>query len=420
MLLWRYAAFLLQECQIFFQIDFSFLYSLFFSRYFNDNVVLFTDGMANEGLTETDEVIRELNKSIESLRVESHFDKDYHIKLAALGTGGFLPELLFDLGMTFSSDAFYFLEEKTNLELNMMKPVMLRQTSLVSSMQVEMEALNGVKLDKRYMTKEYVPYDPDNAEEQDDTKIKYYIHDIACDLSRHLVCYLKLPHKHKKVLKNKDVFSIKISYRDCKNEVRTFDKIMTYDDIPKKPEDNTEKDIIVNAQHETRLMAKRTLDSAAKFMKKLDRTRCREVLQVGSEAIRAYCEFIGTLISEECLEYLVHWNEPILENFEFCNQFISDMSVRWDDAWARLKAMSSSLGREVPTASGVFMEGAEMYTPMKVDEKMEGLCSRLKDMYNSKGLNTDTIDQYKTVIKELKDKLEKLEEEGVDFKETRI
>ena len=377
--------------------------------------------MANEGLVETDEMVRELKKHIASLREESHFEKDYQVKLATLGTGGFLPELLFDIGMTFSSDAFYFLEENTNLELNMMKPVLLRQTALVTSMRIELEAINGVKLVREHMSTEYEPYDPDvNYQTSPETKAKYYIHDIACDMSRHLVCYLKLPNKHKKLLKNKDVLTLKITYRDSNNATRTCEKCIPYAEIPYKEPKSLEKDIIVNSQHEARLLAQMTLLRSAEYMKKLDRARCRETLTTGVVQIQQYCEYVATLISEEVHEFLVQWTEPMVVNLEYCEKFISDMSVRWDDAWARLMAMASSLGREVPTASGVFMAGAEMYTPLRVDEQMEGLCGRLRDMYLVKGLCTETIDQYRTVMRELQDKLTKLEEEGAEFKESRI
>ena len=391
-----------------------------YSRYFNDNIVLFTDGMANEGITETDDMIRELRRHMDALREESHFPPDYTIKLATLGTGGFLPELLYNIGMAFSSDAFYFLNENTNLELNMMKPILLRQTALVSSLKIQLTALNGVLLDKSKMTNEYEPYNPDGNDVCDETKATYYIHDIASDMSRHLICYLRLPAKHKKTLKNKDVLSFQITFRDSNSLIRTVERTITYVELPIKEIKTLEKDIIVTAQHETRVMAQKTLNRCSDYMKRLDRTRSKGVLRTGGDNIRAYCEHVSTLISEECTEYLNHWTEPILANLEFCDKFLSDLAVRWDDAWARLKAMSSSLGREVPTAAGVFMEGAEMYTPLLIDERMDDLCSRLRAMYVAKGLSTETIDQYKTVMKELQDKLEQLEQEGHEYKETRI
>ena len=83
-----------------------------FSRCFNDNVLLFTDGMANEGLAESTELIREIRKRIRTLKEECHFENDYTIKFSTLGTGGFLPELIYDIGQAFGSDAFYFLDDR--------------------------------------------------------------------------------------------------------------------------------------------------------------------------------------------------------------------------------------------------------------------------------------------------------------------
>ncbi len=393
---------------------------LFYSRYYNDNVLLFTDGMANEGYTETEDMIRELRKSIRSLKKDNKFSEDYTVKLTTLGTGGFLPELLYDIGQTFSSDAFYFLEEGTSLELNLMKPVLLRDSALVSSVNVDIKTMHGVLLDKENMTNEYEQCNEDDSQTLDASSAHYCIHDIAADLQRHLVCILRLPSKHKKALKNKEIMTMKVKYRDRNLVMRTVQKTLSYIDLPPKNKNTLEKDIIIASEHETRLSAQKSLDRSADSMKKLDRASAKHSIQTGANYIRDYSEYIGTIVSEESYEYLLHKIDPLVANLDYCDRFLGDLSVRWDDAWARLKAMSSSLAREVPTASGVYLHGAELFVPQHVDERMDDLCSRLREMYVALGLSTETIDRYKTVMKELQEKLEKLEEEGGDFKETRI
>ncbi len=390
-----------------------------FSRYLNDYILLFTDGMANEGITETDEMIRELRKRIASIRTDCQFAEDYTIKISTMGTGGFLPELLFNIGQAFSSDAFYFLEENTSLELNLMKPVLLSDAALVTAVSCKLKALNGVRLEKSEMTNEYEPYDPDD-EEIDETTAEYFIHDIALDMKRHLVCVLHLPPKAKKVLKNKDVMSLSIQYRDRNLMVRTVEKTVTYIELPNKEALTLEKDVVIAAEHECRTTAQRTLDRASEFMKRLDRTTGKRAMMQGITYIRDHIEYVSALMSEETHEYLSHRIDPILVNLEYCERWLGDLAVRWDDAWARLKAISSSLGREVPTAAGVYAEGAELFMPTMIDERIEGLMQCLRAMYIALGLSTDMIDRYKTVMQELAAKLERLEEEGTDFKETRI
>jgi len=68
--------------------------------------------MANEGISDSAELLAEINKRVDSLRDECHFQPDYVIKFSTLGTGGFLPELIYDIGQNFSSDPFYFLDDR--------------------------------------------------------------------------------------------------------------------------------------------------------------------------------------------------------------------------------------------------------------------------------------------------------------------
>jgi len=82
------------------------------SRAFDDNIILFTDGMANEGVADSTELLSEIERRTETLKEDCHFDDDYVIKIATLGTGGFLPELIYDIGQTYSSDPFYFLDDR--------------------------------------------------------------------------------------------------------------------------------------------------------------------------------------------------------------------------------------------------------------------------------------------------------------------
>ena len=297
---------------------------------------------------------------------------------------------------------------------------------MVSHMKIRLTAVNGVLLDKEKMTNEYELYDFEGNNIFDETGANYVIHDIAADMTRHLVCYLRLPAKHKKALKNKDVLTLEIKFRDSHLQMRTQEYKVAYTDIPQKENKTPEQDLINACEHEVRIAAKKGLDRAANFMKKLDRARAKRSVTLAGNAIRDLSEYITTLgfIPEETQENFTHHVEPVLANLEYCDKFIGDLAIRWDDVWARLKAMSSCLSREVPTADGVFVEGTEPFQPKQVDDKMDNLAALLRDIYTSKGLSTETIDNYRTVMKELQDKLTALtsDEDGEDdgtFRESR-
>ena len=58
---------------------------------------------------------------------------------------------------------------------------------------------------------------------------------------------------------------------------------------------------------------------------------------------------------------LTEWLEAAVSNVEHCQRFVGHLAVRWDDAWGRLKALESSVAREVPTSAAVYAAGAELY-----------------------------------------------------------
>ena len=85
-----------------------------YSRTFADSVVVFTDGMANEGVTDSAALVSEIRRRVDALRADCHFAADYAVNIATLGTGGFLPQLVYDVGRAFSSDPFYFLDDRSD------------------------------------------------------------------------------------------------------------------------------------------------------------------------------------------------------------------------------------------------------------------------------------------------------------------
>lgn len=363
--------------------------------------------MANEGVTESEDVIKEIRRRIKVIREECHFENDYVIKFSSLGTGGFMPELLYNIGHTFSSDAFYFLNEDASIELDLMLPILLKQNSAVDGLKVTITGLNGVQFDYSHMSKEYMV--PESSETGNaGSRQSFFIYDIAYASSRHIGCCLKLPHKHKKVLKGKEILKIEVSYRDAFLCSRTMEKVISYAEIPPKENKNDEACVLVTAKQECRLIACRALDKAAQLVAKLDRTTAKDTLQTAVRDLRSYFEYISNdfCTSEEGHIELSDWVDSLVTNLEKCDRFIGDFAVRWDDAWGRIKALQSSLSREVPSSTGVFADGAEIFCAPKVKERLHGLSDLLREMYIALGISVSTLDKYQKVVEELETKLD--------------
>lgn len=321
-----------------------------FSPHFDDNIILFTDGMANEGVTDTWDLVKEVQKRIQGLKKEHRYPDDYGIRLCTLGTGGFLPEMIFELGQAFSSDAFHFLDETNNLEISLFRPLYLRFLAIVHKVKVKVTVLNGVEfdLDEMYLdfktVEEELLEDHSDSDDSDNNKAKSSesspdsspthkgkskskkkkkkkkktnnksdkknaknakkepapvkiemldehvvqcnIHDIGRELQRHILTVLKLPKKHHKVLKDKPVMKIEIQCRDIQYNVHTLEDVILYKDLPLNNDANKEPEVTIVAQHQNRLTAVKCLEKSAWSIKKLDRINARETLASGTNNIQ--------------------------------------------------------------------------------------------------------------------------------------
>ena len=322
----------------------------------------------------------------------------------------FLPELLFNIGQTFSSDAFFHLSEQASMELDLMLPILLKQNTAVANINLTITTLNGVQLEMDGMTREYLVKSLENrstANQETSVQETFFIYDIALEMSRHIMCCLKLPKKHKKVLKGKEILKIEISYKDSLMCSRTLEKVVYYHEIPAKENKNVEFDVVESSKQICRIKACQALDKAAVFISKLDRSSAKIIIDGTINDLQCYGEGISNdfCTSEESHIQISDWIDIITANLECCKNFIGDFAVRWDDAWGRIRALESSLMREVPSSSGIYANRKELFSSPKIKDKIQELLRNLKDIYANLGLSSETLDQYQTVIVELEMKL---------------
>ena len=174
---------------------------LCFRPAFDDNIFLFTDGMANEGLTDSESIISYMHRRTQELKEEYYYPDGYSIRIATMGTGGFMPKLVYDIGQAFSSDAYQFFDESQNMELNLFRPVFLRFSTFIHRVRGKILALNGVRFDTNRTVSDFEL--PLNVQEFADcaTEVHFYINDICEDSARHVSTSIELPPKHRKRLK---------------------------------------------------------------------------------------------------------------------------------------------------------------------------------------------------------------------------
>jgi len=207
-------------------------------------------------------------------------------------------------------------------------------------------------------------------------------------------------------LKGKDVLKVDVSYRDSSLTSRTAELTVSYAELPGKTTQNDEYCTLVTARQQIRCRVVRGLSAAAESVGRLDRSSAIELLRSTVDDLRSIHDVVMDDFGEESRLDLTEWLDAAVANVEHCQRFVGDLAVRWDDAWGRLKALESSVSREVPTSAAVYVAGSELFqAPSTMKERLVEVSSMLKDMYVGRGLKTDVLEQYQNVVEELEEKL---------------
>jgi len=207
-------------------------------------------------------------------------------------------------------------------------------------------------------------------------------------------------------LKGKDVLKVDVSYRDSSLTSRIAELTVSYAELPGKTPQNDEYSTLVTARQQIRCRVVRGLSAAAESVGRLDRSSAIELLRSTVDDLRSIHDAVMDDFGEESRLDLTEWLDAAVANVEHCQRFVGDLAVRWDDAWGRLKALESSVSREVPTSAAVYVSGSELFqAPSTMKERLVEVSSMLKDMYVGHGLETDVLEQYQNVVEELEEKL---------------
>ena len=207
-------------------------------------------------------------------------------------------------------------------------------------------------------------------------------------------------------LKDSDLLKVDVSYRDSSLCPRTTQLTVSYAELPSKDAQRDEQSLMVTAYQKIRSRVVSGLAAAATSVGRLDRSSAINQLRSTVDDLRDIHDSVMDDLGEDARLDMTDWLEAAVANVEHCRRFVGDLAVRWDDAWGRLKALESSVSREVPTSAAVYVLGSEMYqAPSTMKEHMVEISSMLKDMYLARGLETDVLEQYQNVVEELEEKI---------------
>ncbi|XP_066276342.1 uncharacterized protein [Branchiostoma lanceolatum] len=399
--------------------------------HFHNGIILFTDGQANQGITDAAELVREYNNKIAGL------GEGICLPISTFTIGDYRPKLLCEVAQNLGSDAFFWLSDDTDFEVDMMIPIFLRETCLVSNIRIALRTLNGVTFD---ILKMFSPFMVSCAEITDNkTAAKYFIHDISADMLKHIPCSLLLPKDYKKTLQDKDVMEVHITYQDLENvereictkipfkstslgEIMKNDRneiterksksagvptkennhgnrhysgpptrirmdrsskrlreptqaqmyVVAYADSNRQSEMNVvqraQQAIVKTAQEDCRMVTVGTINKAAEFVDYRDYSYSLRLVNGGIDEIKRIKSEVRTIADEDSRTIVGNFAATMIDSLGYCVTLLEDPK---ESDWARMKAMESSLANESPTAGGVFGGDKRPYLPPRVERSIQ-------------------------------------------------
>ncbi|XP_078586728.1 uncharacterized protein LOC144868411 [Branchiostoma floridae x Branchiostoma japonicum] len=388
---------------------------------FHNGIILFTDGQANQGIIDAAELVQEYNSKMAGL------GEGVCLPISTFTIGDYRPKLLCEVAQNLGSDAFFWLSDDTDFEVDMMIPIVLRETCLVSNIRIALRTLNGVTFDFLKMPS---PFMVSSAENNNKTAAKYFIHDISADMLKHIPCSLLLPNDYKKTLQDKDVMEVNIAYKDLENvereictripfnstslgEIMKNDKyentkrnsksadlpsnrgtptrnrmdtstrrlrapteaqmhVVAYADCNHQSDMNGvqrgQQAIAKTAQEDCRMVTVGTINKAAEFVDYRDYSYSLRLVNGGIDEIKRIKSEIRTIADEDSRTIVGSFAATMIDSLGYCVTLLGDPQ---ESHWARMKAMASSLATESPTAGGVFGGDKRPYLPPSVARSIE-------------------------------------------------
>ncbi|XP_039272469.2 uncharacterized protein LOC120346726 isoform X2 [Styela clava] len=175
-----------------------------------DLMIVFTDGMANSGETDPEQLVIKYKNYQESM------NKTSCVPISAFTIGQYAPVFLNEIAGHLGSDAFYWLNEEEEFEADMLIPVFLRETTRVTDVSIDMNCLKGIVFDENHIHGKHLL-------ESSGKMLKYFIHAMPEDTKKHIPFTLVLPQDELEELDDQHIVDIKVSYLDDKMNKQNVD-----------------------------------------------------------------------------------------------------------------------------------------------------------------------------------------------------
>nr|XP_039272044.1 uncharacterized protein LOC120346391 isoform X2 [Styela clava] len=380
-----------------------------------DLIIVFTDGMANLGETDPEQL------GIKYKNYQKTMNKTSCVPISAFTIGQYAPVLLKEIAGHLGSDAFYWLNEEEEFEADMLIPVFLRETTRVTDVSIDMNCLKGVSFDENHISGKHLL-------ESSGKMAKYFIHAIPEDTKKHIPFTLVLPHDELKELDGQHIVDIKVNYLDDKMNKQNVDDFVIL--CTKTLSECKNEKTGGRKGHEASIMNE--ISSFTIFQKTVNvnwieaqtslvciaEEKYRNLCMIGINNAENYIingdmEGHGKAIQDAILEIneiRKQYTAILGDSSKYAKQLNDDAdswikklnfgkTIKTEESLGRLFAMQSSIATEMPTARGVFDPKIKQpYLHYEIEKKLTHYEKIVKKFKRLEDFGTSNVFEGKTVL----------------------
>lgn len=360
-------------------------------------IIVLTDGDINDGITDGQELVRQVRHAIRQL--ENNHKKDPSLTISTVVTGNNVSDAVYMLSKTCGSDAFFYIEKDTDtLEISALMPVLLRMNSVANSISVQAEALDPAELLPKLCSHEYMAHRP---HERDD-EICYFLHDLGVGMSKHLLIVLDKESVMCETDMGAAVLRVKVQYQDAMMEQHTI----THEVMRSELEETKTKESLAVSIQDIRRISQVALRQVAEDVREEKPDRAVAHLLHSIEEVemhvQKHCQKLRVPSQKQQLTHFVH---SVTANLSNLMRVIEDSHKTTGNKWAAVKSVSSAIVREAPSATRLLGQQPGLQGNTPVSREVSEIRTMIRDQYAKNGVKSAIFYDFDVTMMEFTDSL---------------
>jgi hypothetical protein len=354
---------------------------------YRNSIIVFSDGEINEGTKEPNKLVHEVREKIRRNAFDLDDSQNQWVSISTIATGNDISEAMYLLSKCCSSDAFYHLDvQKSEVDdPDLFLPVMLRKTAVVWNVSIVVEAVNGAVIMNNETSQDNKVRLRGSVRGKEKTEKAFFYYDIPAASTRHLGVALDLSNVDHSA--NTVVMKVKVEYTKASGLRMKYFIEIARGEFANEGGGKSEA-IQANLMHDARLISQNVLHKAAEHVKTGNIAASTAQIKQGQTELQALMQKYGAMAAEEpeseqprgrhCIvstaDTLMRSMRDMLDEATvkpetectYADSIMNTMQTLLTDlegsstqdsnepdgkSWAKIKAVSSAISREVPTIS---------------------------------------------------------------------